>query len=192
MLAEAAMARAAYQDMVRGYEQLAPRAAQKADTFIRDRCARRPFARRPADDCRRRCTPSRSRQPFPGGGVGIAKIATLDKGGQPKAKKKGEYWRAQEYGTEAHVGRIVPGFFMPGRSATIGRQFRNHPYFEQAKRGGAAGRRRREPRPWSSRGRCMRAISCVTVRLPSRFGTHSKAIRINDRAICSAAVHAAL
>jgi hypothetical protein len=136
MLAEAQMARVAYQNMVRGYEQLSRQGSQKADTFIRDRL-RQTAVRPPTSGRLSSAVQSEPlRQPFPGGGVGIAKIATLDKlAVNPNAKKKGEYWRAQEYGTEAHVGRIVPGYFMPGRSAPDVSQFRNHPYFQQARRG---------------------------------------------------------
>lgn len=136
MLREAAQARAVYQGMVRDYESLATRGAAKADELVRERI--RQTAVRPPTSGRLTAAIQSAplKQPFPGGGVGIANLATLDKlAVNPNAKKKGEYWRAQEYGTSAHVGRIVPGFFMPGRSKPSAAEFRNHPYFEQAKRG---------------------------------------------------------
>lgn len=46
------------------------------------------------------------RTPLPAGVVGIARLDELD---------KAEYWKAQELGTDAHVGREVLGwFFSPG------------------------------------------------------------------------------
>jgi hypothetical protein len=72
---------------------------------------------------------------FPAGAVGIADIEELDKGTiNPSAPTKGAYWRAQEYGTTAHVGRIVPGYFGTGpgqaSSPASAAEFRVHPYFE--------------------------------------------------------------
>jgi hypothetical protein len=130
-LREAALVRKAYQDMVRDYELLAKQGAMKADTFVRDRL-RQTAVRPPATGSLAAAVHSEPlKLPFPGGGVGIANIGMLDKG----AFDQGSYWRAQEYGTTAHVGRRVVGFFEPGRAKPSAAQFRNHPFFEQAKRG---------------------------------------------------------
>lgn len=65
-----------------------------------------------------------------GGAVGVADVRVLDKAQQGG----GTYWEAQEFGTDAHVGRQVRGFFMPGRSRPDQGSFRVHPEF-QAGRG---------------------------------------------------------
>lgn len=67
------------------------------------------------------------RTTLPSGSFGIADISELD-----KTRRAGTepYWRAQEFGTDAHVGRIVPGYFQPGNSRPSAAQFRAHPAFE--------------------------------------------------------------
>lgn len=73
---------------------------------------------------------------FPAGEVGIGDLDELDRSGAARMGRTGTpYWRAIEHGSTAAVGRIVPGFFMPGRVAPDPAQFRVHPYFEQAGRG---------------------------------------------------------
>lgn len=69
--------------------------------------------------------------PLPGelGGVGFADIAVLDKAIDPKYPQHGTYWRAIEYGTRAHIGRVVVGYFQPGFAGPSGGEFRAHPYF---------------------------------------------------------------
>src|SRR3954471_10998996 len=93
MLPEAARARAAYQDMVRDYESLATRGANKADELVRDRI-RQTAVRPPASGRLTAAVHSEPlKQPFPGGGVGIANLGRLDKGAvNLKAKQAGEYW----------------------------------------------------------------------------------------------------
>lgn len=137
MPTQAAQARAAYQRMLRDYELLSRRGAAKADIFIRDRL--RQTAVRPPTSGRLAAAVQSvpmSGVAAAGGGVAIASIRKLDTlAVDPRFKDSGAYWRAQEYGTDAHVGRVVPGYFMPGRSAPSAGEFRNHPYFEQAGRG---------------------------------------------------------
>lgn len=51
------------------------------------------------------------------GEVGVADEAVLDKAVDPLYPGAGEYWRAQEFGSTAHVGRIIRGYFYgPGFS----------------------------------------------------------------------------
>src|SRR3954464_10682082 len=70
--------------------------------------------------------------PLPGvaeaGIVGIADMSDLNK----TARGGGAYWEAQEFGTDAHVGRTVRGFFMPGRARPSQAEFRQHPEFQAA------------------------------------------------------------
>jgi hypothetical protein len=73
--------------------------------------------------------------PLPGvaeaGVVGIADMSELNK----TARGGGAYWDAQEFGTDAHVGRTVRGYFMPGRARPSQADFRVHPEFQAAGRG---------------------------------------------------------
>lgn len=66
-------------------------------------------------------------EPIGLGGVGIAAIADLDtvvgSDGKP-------FWRAQEYGSDHLVGRIIFGLFQPGGVPADGGLFRRHPIFE--------------------------------------------------------------
>jgi hypothetical protein len=64
------------------------------------------------------------------GAAGIFDISVLDR----TAQGGGTYWEAQEFGTTAHVGREVKGFFQPGNAAPSQASFRSHPEF-QAGRG---------------------------------------------------------
>jgi hypothetical protein len=83
--------------------------------------------------------------------VGVADVSRLDSMTQ-KGAKGTSYWEAQEFGTDAHVGRIVRGFFMPGRSRPSGAQFRVHPEFQPGK-----GPEMRIQRPIEERGFLRRA-----------------------------------
>jgi hypothetical protein len=60
------------------------------------------------------------------GAVGIGDISELDTvvgtDGRP-------FWRAQEYGSDHNVGRVVFGLFEPGGAAASQSQFRVHPVF---------------------------------------------------------------
>lgn len=68
--------------------------------------------------------------------VGIADIGVLDRTRQRGGGKLQQpYWAAQEFGTDAHVGRVVYGFFEPGGARPSQTQFRQHPEFV-AQRGG--------------------------------------------------------
>jgi hypothetical protein len=62
-----------------------------------------------------------------GGGVGIGDIDVLDQVADEQGRA---YWRAQEFGSTHLVGKVVRGFFQPGRSEPQGGQFRTHPVFE--------------------------------------------------------------
>lgn len=64
------------------------------------------------------------------GAAGLFDISVLDQ----TAQGGGTYWDAQEFGTDAHVGREVKGFFQPGNAAPSQASFRSHPEF-QAGRG---------------------------------------------------------
>lgn len=145
-LGEAAHARRILRRMWREYEELGVQGAVKADEFIRGRlhatAVRPPTSGRLAAAISSRPIPST----FPAGAIGIADLARLEKGAiNPRAKKAGSYWRAQEYGTDAHVGRIVPGYFFPPQSAPNAAEFRDHPYFQQAKMNKAGSTRRGMP-----------------------------------------------
>jgi hypothetical protein len=136
MYPQAAEVRLIVQRMSGELERLGPRAAAKAEEYVRDRlrktAVRPPTSGRLSDAVKARVIPTTFQQ----AAVGVGDIDILDSGAiNPNAPKKGSYWRAQEYGTDAHVGRIVPGYFQPGMSAPAAGEFRNHPYFEQAGRG---------------------------------------------------------
>ena len=68
---------------------------------------------------------------FPSASFGIADLNVLNEATmRPGARKP--YWRAQEYGYEGNVGRIVPGYFEDSAGnqfAPNQAQFREHPYF---------------------------------------------------------------
>jgi hypothetical protein len=68
----------------------------------------------------------------PLGIVGIADMSALNR---TKRSRGTPYWAAQEFGTDAHVGRILPGYFMPGRSRPSAAEFRVHPEFRRQSRG---------------------------------------------------------
>ena len=75
---------------------------------------------------------------LPGGGaVGIADISLLIRATlRPSAGSSVPYyWRAQEFGSEHNVGRVIVGVFQPGEAPPDGGQFRVHPVFETRKRG---------------------------------------------------------
>lgn len=131
LMREAAQARAAYERMVRDYEQLSVRGSTKADEFIRSRI-RTTAVRPPTGGLLERAIHSTPMQlSFPGGGVNIASLDALDKGAV-NPRTGGVYWRSQEYGLPVIPGqRPAPGYFMPGYSAPNAGQFRNHPYFQQ-------------------------------------------------------------
>ncbi len=70
---------------------------------------------------------------LPGGGaVGIADISLLIRATlRPSAGSSVPYyWRAQEFGSEHNVGRVIVGVFQPGDAAPDAGQFRAHPAFE--------------------------------------------------------------
>lgn len=66
-----------------------------------------------------------------GAAVGIADISILDK--TRRSNKGGTYWEAQEFGTDAHVGRTVHGFFMPGQARPSQGSFRTHSEFQASR-----------------------------------------------------------
>jgi hypothetical protein len=65
------------------------------------------------------------------GGVGVADVRVLDRTRTTGFRGKQTYWEAQEFGTDAHVGRIVPGFFQPGNARPSSAEFRVHAEFQQ-------------------------------------------------------------
>lgn len=69
---------------------------------------------------------------LPAGAIGYGDIGQLDTAIDPDYPESGSYWRAQEYGSDAAVGRIVVGFFQPGFAAPSEGEFRRHPYFTAA------------------------------------------------------------
>lgn len=81
-------------------------------------------ARHMSDNIRSEAVPMRPE----GGVVGIAHVATLNR--TRRGRKGAPYWEAQEFGTDAHVGRVVRGFFMPGRSRPSQAEYRHHPEFK--------------------------------------------------------------
>lgn len=74
------------------------------------------------------------------GGVGIGQIAALEAAtvsGHPTNSDYPFYWRAQEDGSRAMVGRQLYGVFQPGEARPARAEFRVHSTFEQRQRGGA-------------------------------------------------------
>jgi hypothetical protein len=65
--------------------------------------------------------------------VGIADLAHLNR--TTRGGHSGVYWEAPEFGTDAHVGRTVKGFFMPGRARPSQADFRVHPELQVTGRG---------------------------------------------------------
>lgn len=73
------------------------------------------------------------------GGVGIAQIEALEAAthsGHPTKSRYPYYWRAQEDGSAAMVGRAIHGVYQPGEARPSPFQFRQHPIFEQRPKGG--------------------------------------------------------
>lgn len=68
---------------------------------------------------------------LPAASFGIADLEVLNQATmRPGANRP--YWRAQEYGYEGNVGRVVPGYFedaFGNQYAPNRDQFREHPYF---------------------------------------------------------------
>lgn len=61
------------------------------------------------------------------GAVGVGDIEILDSATGPDGNP---YWTAQEFGSSQNIGRIVPGYFMPGRARPSAAEFRVHPEFD--------------------------------------------------------------
>jgi hypothetical protein len=142
MPAEAARMRELLNRMWREYDKVSVEGALMADrlirAYIRQTAVRPPTSGRLEGGILSRPITT----VWSGGALGIADLDVLDHAAvNPRYKAAGEYWRAQEYGTHAHVGRRVPGFFQPGQSRPSAGDFRAHPYFEQVGgRGGKAPR----------------------------------------------------
>lgn len=66
------------------------------------------------------------------GAVGLFDESVLNR--TRAGRRGGTYWEAQEFGTDAHVGREVRGFFMPGHARPSQAQFRVHPEFQATKK----------------------------------------------------------
>lgn len=74
------------------------------------------------------------------------------------------YWEAQEFGTDAHVGRQVRGFFMPGRARPSQGDFRVHPEFQAGK-----GPRMTIRRPIQERAFLRRGVEAAWKRRDTRI-----------------------
>lgn len=119
-------------DLVTGLRTIAAQTAQVADQRIKHHIAATATGRPPTSKARHMEDNILSRpvSTRPEGGiVGIADISELDKTQQGG----GSYWAAQEFGTDAHVGRVVHGHFQPGNVRPDQRQFRAHPEFRAAR-----------------------------------------------------------
>jgi hypothetical protein len=135
MLAKREELRRVLEQMWKSYDRLGVDGPRRADQiirrFIRQTAVRPPTSGRLESGILSRALPTA----WPAGAIGVADIERLDLTAvNPNYHGKGKksYWRAQEYGYSGAVGRIVPGFFMPGRSRPSAAEFRNHPYFERA------------------------------------------------------------
>lgn len=136
--AEAAKLRLVLLRLWEDYEKLGARASAKADAFVRSRL-RNTQVRPDASGRLRSAIRSRPLPVgagglgglLPAGAIGIVDLDELDRlVVDPDDRQKRPYWRAQEYGTSAHVGRIVPGYFQPGSADPSAAEFRVHPYFK--------------------------------------------------------------
>jgi hypothetical protein len=128
--AEASAVRGVLAQVFRQFEVLGTTGADEADRIIRKHIAQTQV-RPDATGSLRGAVQSRPlANPLPGGAVGIASIEELDKGARDPDYPAKSYWRAQEYGTDAHIGRKVPGFFQPGQARANQADFRVHPYFQ--------------------------------------------------------------
>jgi hypothetical protein len=95
--------------------------------------------------------------------LGVAGL--FDERALSKASRGGGiYWEAQEFGTDAHVGREVRGFFMPGRSRPSQADFRVHPEFQATK-----GPRMTIGRPIQERGFLRRGVEAAWKRRDTRI-----------------------
>lgn len=140
MLTEIARVEAAYSSYQRRLEQLALDYSVVAEKEIREQITK--TAKRPDTGLRPHlrdnivCRPTFPGVPLPTGWVGVADIDELDKVVNPLTPGYGPYWRTQEDGSTAHVGRSINGLFFPsgGPSGGAGAppdpgQFRAHPVF---------------------------------------------------------------
>lgn len=150
--------------LIRDLDVASQRSAAKADAFIRGRL-RATEVGRPSPVTGGLASHIVS---IPGsrGAFGIASVEELDK--TVNARSGGIYWRAQEWGYSGNVGRIVPGYFMPGQSKPSGAEFRSHPYFEQ------------RPAPKGSKVPAMRITRPIPARYYLRDGT-VEAVAYNAR-----------
>jgi hypothetical protein len=143
----AARAQAVYRQLIRDFAKLSELSARESEKLIRERVNATQVRPKSNPRASRRIAPavhSRPRPPvlLPGGEVDVGDLAALDLAAvDPKYRSSGEYWRAQEYGTHAHVGRLVRGFFTDSRGGGGARyapdpsERRNHPYFDQVSAG---------------------------------------------------------
>jgi hypothetical protein len=104
-------------------------------------------------------------RPTPTGAVELGVAGLFDEKKLNQAKRGGDiYWQAQEFGTDAHVGREVRGFFMPGRARPSQADFRVHPEFQATK-----GPRMRIGRPIQERGFLRRGVEAAWRRRDTRI-----------------------
>lgn len=85
----------------------------------------------------------------------------------------GTYWEAQEFGTDAHIGREVRGFFMPGRARPSQADFRVHPEFQAVKK---AWGRMTIARPIEERGFLRTGVEAAWRRRDQRIGQAARKV----------------
>jgi hypothetical protein len=97
--------------------------------------------------------------------VELGVVGLFDEGALSQASRGGGiYWEAQEFGTDAHVGRVVRGFFQPGRARPSQVDFRVHPEFQAQK-----GPRMTIRRPIQERGFLRRGVEAAWKRRDTRI-----------------------
>lgn len=130
----------AVRDLQAGYVKVAEEIAAYADERARHwikKTAKRPLdspgstSQRMANAVQSKPLPVRA---VPGGAVGIADVDALGEATMRRGANE-PYWRAQEYGYEGNVGRVIPGYFSHSASggpySRAGQDpWRTHPYFQ--------------------------------------------------------------
>jgi hypothetical protein len=122
------------------YEALEVNGALEADrmirTFIRQTAVRPPTSGTLEQGIKSRPLSTQ----VPVGAIGVADLDHLDATViNPRYKRFGPYWRAQEYGLPAvspsayggNGRKVAPGYFQPGNAKPAQSEFRVHPYFVQ-------------------------------------------------------------
>jgi hypothetical protein len=111
----------------------------------------------------------------PTGAVELGVAGLFDEKKLNQAKRGGNiYWEAQEFGTDAHVGRVIRGFFVGsgGRARPSQADFRVHPEF-QAQRGGRQGGSGSRSRRGAFCAGASRRLGSAATRASSQRGERS-------------------